>query len=434
MQKKDTPISKKFHDYFRSFLKQVKRPIKKNFLELSRGLILGSTVIVSEIVRINNNDCRVRKGVERIGNMLDKIESYELNEYMIATKHAPNIHAKTIIAIDNSETVKEYAKCLEGMSLVHDGSKKEIKNGFEIFGSSYIDDQGKSHMLQFELYSRETDEYKSEYKEWEKNMNSLCKIIHPDAGIFVMDRGYDGSKYYNYLLKNEKDFVIRVNEKRAKPRKVYFEDFKEKWDINALPYSKEKKTQVEIKNKKTNRFELVTVKLSKAKVRLTKNGEQLNVVRIRRLKKGSKTREMYLLTTLKASGINQMISVYETYLKRWKIEELFRSIKQHFQIEKIQLRKLNRIQSLYRLIVMMHNFLTDVSCWSESVKNSIFYHAKQLQKNTQKMSLFTAILKLTQKEWSYWKYNLHSMFFRSNHNLQNQLQLNLSFDYLTPTL
>ncbi len=303
MQKKDTPISKKFHDYFRSFLKQVKRPIKKNFLELSRGLILGSTVIVSEIVRINNNDCRVRKGVERIGNMLDKIESYELNGYMIATKYAPNIH-----------------------------------------------------------------------------------------------------------------------EKRAKPRKVYFEDFKEK------------KTQVEIKNKKTNRFELITVKLSKAKVRLTKNDEQLNVVRIRRLKKGAKTIEMYLLTTLKASGINQMISAYETYLKRWKIEELFRSIKQHFQIEKIQLRKLNRIQSLYRLIVMIHNFLTDVSCWSESVKNSIFYHAKQLQKNTQKMSLFTAILKLTQKEWSYWKYNLHSMFFRSNHNLQNQLQLNLSFDYLTPVL
>ena len=431
MQTKDTPISKKFHDYFRSFLKQVKRPVKKNFLELAKGVVLANTVIVSEVIRVTDKKLRVRKGVERIGNMLDKIESYELNEYMIATKHAEKIHEKTIIAIDNSDTIKEYAECLEGMSRVHDGSKGELKNGFEIFGSSYIDDEGKSHMLQFELYSRKTDEYKSEYKEWEKNMDSLLRIIHTDAGVFVMDCGYDGSKYYDYLLKNEKDFVIRVNEKRTKPRKVYFENFKEKWDVNALPYSKEKKTQVTIKNKKTNRFELVTVKLSKASIRLTENGESLNLVRIRRLKKGSKTREIYLLTTLKASGINQMIKIYETYLKRWKIEELFRSIKQHFQIENIQLRKLNRIQSLYRLIAIMHNFLTDISCWSESVKNSIFYHAKQLQRNTQKMSLFTAIFRVTQEEWSYFKYHLHSMFFRSKGHSHNQLQLNLNIDSLT---
>jgi hypothetical protein len=363
--------------------------------------------------------------VERIGRMLDTVDSKELNEYMITTKHNINIHEKTIIAIDNSDTIKEYAECMEGMSKIHDGSKGELKNGFEIFGSSYIDDEGKSHMLQFELYSREDEEYKSEYEEWEKNMDNLDKLLHPDAGIFVMDCGYDGSKYYDYLLKNGKDFVIRVNDRRVHPRKVYFEDFKEKWDIDALLYSKEKKIQVKIRNKKNNRLEDVTVKLSKAKIRLTKNGEHLNLVRIKRVKKGSRTREMYLLTTLKVSGIHQMLNVYETYLKRWKIEELFRSIKQHFQIEKVQLRKVKRIQAMYRLIAIMHNFLTHISGWSESVKNSVYYYAKKLQRNTQKMSLFTAIFRLAQEEWSYWKYHLHSMFFRSAGHYNNPHQLSM---------
>ncbi len=425
MHKQDTLISKKFHDYFRSFFKQVKRPIKKNFLELARGLVLGNTVIVSEVVRINDKKINVRKGVERIGEMLDKIESKELNEYMLFTKHARNINENTIIAIDNSDTIKEYAKSLEGMSRVHDGSKGEIKNGFEIFGSSYIDDEGNSHMLQFELYSRETNTYESEYKEWEKNMNSLCNIIHPDAGIFVMDCGYDGNKYYEYLLNEQKDFVIRINDRRPKSRKVYCQEFKEKWDIEALPYSKEKKIQVKIKNKKNNRLEDVTIKLSKVKIKLKENGEFLNVIKIKRIKKGSKSREMYLITTLKASGVQQMLNVYEIYLKRWKIEELFRSMKQHFQIEKIQLRKLKRIQAMYRIICIMHNFLRYIEIWSEKTKNSVFYKAKKIQNNTQKMSLFTAIFRLTKEEWMYWQFNRHSMFFRSINSSNNSLQLNL---------
>jgi len=430
MHIKNTGISKKFHDYFRNFLKQVNKPVRKNFLEFSKGIVLANSVVISEVVRATNNRSIVRKRVERIGNMLDKINSEELNEYMITTKHASKIHEKTIIAIDNSDTIKEYANCIEGMSKIHDGSTGENRNGFEIFGSSYIDDEGRSHMLQFELYSRETDDYKSEYMEWENNMNNLLKIIHPDAGIFVMDCGYDGEKYYNYLLKNGKDFVIRMNERRIHPRKIYFDDFKEKWDIDALPYSREKKTQIEIRNKKTNRFELVTVKLSTAKIRLTKDGEFLNLLRIKRIKKHSKMREMYLLTTLKVSGINQMISVYASYLKRWKIEELFRSIKQHFQIEKVQLRKLKRIQALYRLIMIMHNFLNNLSELSESLKNSIFYHARELQKKTQNMSLFTAVFYLAQQEWGYWKHHIHDMFFRTPKVPQKQLQLNFNTDYL----
>jgi hypothetical protein len=420
---KNTPISKKFHDYFRSFFNQVKRPIKKNFVELSKGLVLGETVVMSEVIRKTTEKLCVRKGVERLGRLLDNIDSKELSKYMLASKHFKNIHEKTIIAIDNTDTVKEYAKCIEGMSTVHDGSSGETKNGFEIFGSSYIDDDGKAHMLQFELFSREVEEYKSDYKEWEKNMKSLLKNIHPDAGIFVMDCGYDGMQYYEYLMKNGKDFVIRANDRRSNPRKVYSQNFQEKWDIDALCYSEPKKVQTQIRNKKTGKMEDVTVRLSKAKIKLTENGTSLSIVKVQRVKRGSQTRCMYIMTTLKTSGVSQMLHVYETYLRRWKIEELFRSIKQHFHIERIQLRTLVRIQALYRIIAILHNFLITLVAWSNSMKNLIFYSAKKLQQKTQKLSLFTAIFTITQKEWSYWQSNLHSMFFRRGNPTQKQSQL-----------
>lgn len=62
---------------------------------------------------------------------------------------------------------------------------------------------------------------------------------------------------------------------------------------------------------------------------------------------------MYLLSSRICSNKNEVIQVLKDYLKRWRIEELFRVQKKEFNIESIQLMTLAGVQMMYSFVNML---------------------------------------------------------------------------------
>jgi hypothetical protein len=406
-------FSKSFHDYFKTSLSKFSKPIKKNFVEISRGILISGACILSMQIRATNKNIFVRKGVERFSAFLENFYDLDLEVFRILNKHSSNISINTPIFIDNTDTIKEYAEAMEGLSKVHDGSKNEIANGYEIFGSGYLDNDYKYHQLLFELFSRTEENYKSDYDEWKKNILKILSIIGPEKGIYVMDCGYDGNNYLNFLLKNSLRFCMRMNLGRIHKRQIFWNN--EKRNFDEVEFQDEQRF---IRKTKKGRNEYVSI--SWTKVKLTEDGDFLNLVKIVREKY---LQPMYLLTTEDIDTKQKKKNILELYLSRWKIEEHFRVLKTNFKIEGVQLRTLKRIKGLYRLICWLSNFLTSKS--KQILKNTFsqeYQLVKIYKSKTQGLSVFTALVMIFRDIWSHLKDNYHLWYFRSLHKTINSSQ------------
>lgn len=406
-------FSKLFHDYFKSSFSKFTKPIKKNFVEISRGILISGACILSMQIRATNKNIIVRKGVERFSSFLESFYELDLEDFRILNKHSKNISEDTPIFIDNSDTIKEYAKIMEGLSKVHDGSKNEIGNGYEIFACGYLDNDNKYHQLLFELFSRTEEFFKSDYYEWEKNIGRILKTIGPEKGIYVMDCGYDANSYFNFLLANSLRFCIRMNFNRVNKRQVFWNN--EKRNFDEVVFENDQRF-----TRKTKKGKNENVQISWTKIQLTKNGDFLNLVKIVREKY---PQPMYLLTTENVDTKAKKKNILNLYLSRWKIEEHFRALKTNFQIEGVQLRTLKRIKGLYRLICWLSNFLSWQAKQIQKDKFSQEYLLiKRYRTKTQYLSVFTALVMIFRDIWSHLKDRYHLWYFRSLHKTVNANQ------------
>lgn len=406
-------FSKSFHDYFKSSFLKFTKPVKKNFVEISRGILISGACILSMQIRATNKNIIVRKGVERFSNFLENFYELNLEESRILNKHSSNISIDTPIFIDNTDTIKEYAEVMEGLSQVHDGSKHKIGNGYEIFAAGYLDNDKKYHHLLFELFSRTEKDYKSDYCEWEKNIFKIINNIGPEKGIYVMDCGYDANSYFNFLLANSLRFCIRMNLNRDKTRQVFWNN--EKRNFDEVVFEDEQSF-----TRKTKKGKNEHVEISYAKIQLKKSGDLLNLVKIVREKYPN---PMYLLTTENVDTKAKKKNILDLYLSRWKIEEHFRALKTNFKIEGVQLRTLKKIKGLYRLICWLSNFLTWQSKKLLSDTSSYEYQIiKSYRTKTQYLSIFTALVMVFRDIWSHLKDRYHLWYFRSLHKSSNVSQ------------
>jgi hypothetical protein len=64
-----------------------------------------------------------------------------------------------------------------------------------------------------------------------------------------------------------------------------------------------------------------------------------------------------LISNLKPESKKLTKTIYEAYLKRWKIEEYFRFKKQQFGIENIRVRSLRSIRNMDWLLTILIGFI-----------------------------------------------------------------------------
>ncbi len=321
--------------------------------EMLYGILCSGSVRLTEISRSLEEPITLHKTHDRLSRNLRHGFIEKALERSLLQLASPFINKKTLIIIDPSEIVKPYARKMEYLGEVRDGSKKVIGNGYWLYPVvGYDKEKERIIPLVNRLYSSKAPDFQSE----NQNILDISKQIFAASqhqGIIVMDRGGDREKLLTPWLKNpEINFIVR---QRGDRHLIYRNDQRLCKDLPKQCRLKYTETVTRIdRDGKSQTYEL---KFGFIPVRLPAYPKrQLYLVVV----DGFGEEPLMLLTTLTMRRKRKVVwDVVESYIARWRIEETIRYIKQSYNLEDVRVLTYQRLKNLVTL-VMAASFFTCV--------------------------------------------------------------------------
>lgn len=314
------------------------------------GIIASQSVMLTEIGRQLESKVRLKKIEERFSRQLNKSQIWERVHRQILSLARSRVTKDTLLIFDLSDIHKPYAEKMEYLAKVRDGSSLQgnIVDGYWT-NQVIAAELGSNELtpLYSSLYSQESPGFISENEEINGAIGFVSKETG-NQGVWVIDRGGDRDKIYEPLIKNNREFIIRlVGERnlicRGKPIRAL-------WLAYACPCPY-KETIVRVKNGEEFVYR---VSYGAVSVRLPWSNKPLTLVVV----KGYGKKPMMLLTSLPVNrskgGIKRII---QSYIKRWSIEETIRFVKQTYDLENIRVLKYRRLQNMMALLLAVFYFI-----------------------------------------------------------------------------
>ena len=120
------------------------------------------------------------------------------------------ISDESLLIIDISDIAKSYARKMEYMYRVRDGSKDELADGYWMM-QVIAGEAGRSEVipLYHRLYSSVAPDFEGENLEIIKAVQTVVRGVG-DRGTWVVDRGGDRGKLYEFFLNRSLPFLIRL--------------------------------------------------------------------------------------------------------------------------------------------------------------------------------------------------------------------------------
>ncbi len=377
-----TALNNKLLEELTNFTSKLSNKLGKvdtHFLcDVINGIISNNSIILSDIVRSTGMN-NLKKGVERLERHLD---SYELIADIVKENYSsivkPLINQRKLYFVDGGDITKDENTKFENMGYVLDGSNEHsLARGYKIFEIDTIDNSNQPLNLISDLSTtdkkvNDSNKELSENIEWLKRMNTVSNLY--GKGTFIMDRGFDGAILMEKIIEMGSDFIIRAKNLK---RNVYVSG--EKTTISDLArtrkgfYKFDTKIDGIMTHLKVSAIN-VTIKNRDAK---NINKKLLTLVLVKGF--GGTNAYMALLTSRQVSGKDKVLQVVKDYILRWKIEENFKFKKQQYGLEKIKVRKYNRIKALNNLLsmVMVFNNIVNLTALGKTLRKEI----KQIRNN-----------------------------------------------------
>jgi Transposase DDE domain len=313
------------------------------------GIIASESVMLTEIGRQLESRVSLKKTEERFSRQLIKPDIWKCLQKGILSMASERVKEKTLLILDLSDLKKPYAEKMEYLAKVRDGSDGgEIVDGYwtnQVIATEVDCDD--ITPLYYSLYSQKSPDFESENREIIKAFDQVGKAVQ-NRGIWVIDRGADRDDLYEALLKNKRNFIIRL----VGSRDLIYEgkELRSLWLAYAcrLPYENRVIRIIEGKEHLFNlRYGFLPVYLPELKNPLT-----MVVI------KGFSDKPMMLLTSLKiTSNEKDLWFIISAYLKRWSIEETIRFIKQTYDLENIRVLKYVRLKNMMALLLAVFYFV-----------------------------------------------------------------------------
>jgi len=311
------------------------------------GICARQSLHLSEWGRSLKEKTSLFKTVDRLSRQLDRQGLWEKITSKILRMSRKKIGDKTLLIVDTSDISKPYAKKMEYLSRVRDGSKKELADGYwtmHVIGG----EAGSSEMipLYIRLYSAEAPDFEGENAEILKAVRAVCVAVG-NKGIWVIDRGGDRRWLYDYFLDQRLQFIIRLTGDRHlvyRGKKILARDLAPRC---ILPYVE---SLIREESHSEKRYDIA---YGFCPVRLPDLPADLYMVVV----SGFGEKPMMLLTNLPQRKNRTVVwEVVESYLTRWKIEETIRFIKQSYALEDVRVLTYRRLQNMMALVLAVSYF------------------------------------------------------------------------------
>ena len=317
-------------------------PLEKFVGQMLFGIQASQDVKLSNIARSLKEEIPLIKTEDRLSRNLKAVELEELTG-QLAKRASQRVEVNTVLCLDLSDIRKEYARKMEYLAPVHDGSTGEVHAGYWLCDITGAEVNGSEIVPVYQkLYSAEAQEFLSENAEVLAGVD-LVRAHTQGRGIWAVDRGGDRKKLLEPLLDRGERFVIRSTGKRfVVDRKNMKRSVAELGGKCRLRYQAR---IVKIQDGQEKSYDL---RYGVERIRLAGRDEPLHLVVVA----GFGEEPMLLLTNaLKGAPDSQSLWwIAQIYLTRWKIEETFRFIKQSYNLEDIRVMKYQRLKNLVVLV------------------------------------------------------------------------------------
>ena len=307
---------------------------QKLIKQLIYGIQASKDVKLSNISRALQEDIPLIKTEDRLSrNLGDEDFTEHINSQTLRLGD-DKINDSMVIAIDPGDIMKPYAKAMEKLCGIWDGSKGEQARGYHLCQVTAANlEHNKVVPLYCEAYSSEETGYIS-------STDKVVKIIDKVRG--------DNNEIIGHFTNQKLQFVTRLKLNRwlcmLNKNGSEIQVQTERMDRHMQFNHKAQITKIE-DGKET----VINISFGIKKVALPDKPDiWYNAVVV----KGFGEQPMILLTN-KEVNIHDAKSVYrivKIYLTRWKCDECYRYIKQSYNLEDIRVRSYNSIRNMTVLI------------------------------------------------------------------------------------
>jgi hypothetical protein len=369
-------IQVKLHQYCYKFGDDFSKPDCKFIRQMHFGILKSGSVQLSSISRSLSEVISHKKTTERLGRHLGKEGLWsEVTDSLLKTQRH-HLRRCQYIVFDLSDISKRYAKKMEGLGKVHDGSEKEIANGYWLSNVVGVDHDGDLLVPAYsELYSHEMEVT----SENQKILEAIDRVSEwsDSESIYVIDRGGDRRELITPLLSVGRYFVIR----QTGNRHIYYRG--EKMEEKKISRKVRLTHRFEVTKRRKNRLLKAVFRCGAVPVQFTKHGKKLYFVVIQEVGKGY----CWLLCHLPCSTCEEAIQIaFRGYGHRWKIEEVHRQVKNDYHLEDICLQRYQALKSLNAIFWSAVSFLyTRLDSLSKEI---IFHPLLSLVKKVRLSELF----------------------------------------------
>lgn len=322
------------------------KPKKKFIHQMLFGIQASRDIKLSNIARSLSEEIKLIKTENRLSRNAQREDlTVRFNEGIIR-RAAKRVLPDTVIALDLSDIHKPFAKKMDYLADVWNGSEGRVTKGYWLLEATAADvDSETITPLYSELYSHEANKYESENQKI-LHAVELISASTQKRGIFAIDRGADRKILVGEFGKMGIRFVIRISAKKNRNLENADKQQEKVRSVADRIRCQDKYTVTIDKQGYKEDIEITLGKRSGFKL----NGTDVSLVVVR----GFGKEPMLLLTNVD----KEPKEILEIYLTRWKCEESFRFLKQEYHLEDIRVRSYNSLRNTIALVHAVFYFLS----------------------------------------------------------------------------
>lgn len=330
------------HDFSGKLSPRFSKPKRRFIEQMLYGIQAKGDVKLSEIARSLNEEIPLLKTETRLSrNLADEDLERELLSAVVRMG-SRRVHKDTLLLIDTSDVRKDFARKMQHLATVRDGSTGELVSGYWMMKVVGCECEAKRIVPLYQsLYSATAPGFVSENDEILRAVE-LVSTQTKSRGIWVMDRGGSRRVLLEYLLTGELRFIVRL---RADFHLMFRGARRSALEIAAtcpMPYSEG--VVIEEGGEQKGR----AIHFGLRPVKLMGRDERMYLVVVR----GFGKEPLMLLTNLKLKRTRKSLwFIVGGYLTRWRIEDTIRFIKQSYRIEDIRVRSYRSLKNLVALVL-----------------------------------------------------------------------------------
>lgn len=324
-------------------------PKQKLIRQLVYGIQASKDVKLSNISRALKEDIPLIKTEDRLSRNLSDEDFTEHINNQILRLGDDKINDSMVIAIDPGDIMKPYAKAMEHLCGIWDGSEGEKARGYHLCQVTAANlEHNKIVPLYCQAYSSEEEGYTDSTDKVIKIIDTVVQFTGT-KGTWAIDRMGDNNKIIECFTAKTLQFVTRLKLNRwlymynKNGGKIMMQT--ERMDRHMQLNHKAQITKID-----DGRETVININFGITKVSLN-GGEDMQYYAV--VIRGFGEHPMILLTNKEVNiyDSKSIYSIIEIYLTRWKCDECYRYIKQSYNLEDVRVRSYISIRNL---TVMVH--------------------------------------------------------------------------------